>query len=101
MEIEGHFIKDSEIIGIGPMMQKGTTDPIELQLYNTKKFYFDVHLRHRPSITIETKFLQVGYKDDNGEENEKAREEYKKFYERYQEVKKKIIALVETTGEIY
>jgi hypothetical protein len=102
MEIEGTLIKDSEIIGVGPLMATSGTGQIDATIYNSKKFSYLVHLKQH-SINIETNFLKIGFKGDEiRDEVKEARETYKKFVENYQEVKKQIAAMIdETTNPIY
>jgi hypothetical protein len=95
MEIQGHIIKESEIVGIGPLMVKASPDAIDRQVYNTKKLLYDIHLRER-SIIIESNFLNVGYGDNTTDEEEKARQDWKDFSAEYHKVKLAVSELIKS-----
>jgi len=91
MDIQGHLIKDSEIIGIGPLMNIQSESQIG-KIYNSRKLFYDIHLKER-SISIESNYLNIGY-DKASTEEEQAREKWYEFIKDYSGVKKVIEGLI-------
>lgn len=67
MKIAGHYIAETEIVGIGPLMVEYSKDPAILQIYGTRRYYFKLHLRQQ-SIKIYSDFF-----DTNGHDDERAK----------------------------
>lgn len=80
MNINGHLIKDSEIVGIGPLMVQQSTDLTIETLYRARRYYFDLHLRAH-SVRIETDFLYFdGITAEQLNQSEKKRKEFNESY---------------------
>ncbi len=59
MQLFGHHINPAEIIGIGPLLKRQTTDPVQNESYNPWKLYFTLCLRNY-SMVIESEFFELG-----------------------------------------
>ena len=94
MDIIGHLIQDTEIIGIGPLYAEPTKDLTMQSLYNSFRYFFDVHCRQR-SIRIESDYFKPAQSDELKRLNEKKR--YNDWKEEYNRVRKLI---AEQIGEI-
>ena len=44
MNIFNHLLPPTAILGIGPLMVEHHPDPAELNLYGTRRYFFDLHL---------------------------------------------------------
>lgn len=70
MEIIGHLIKDTEIIGIGPVYMEHSKDQIMISLYNSFRYVFDVHCKSR-SVQIQSDFFKPSQNDEVARADEK------------------------------
>ncbi len=100
MKICEHIISTSEIIGIGPLMVKASADTASRTLYNSKQLHFQVHCKYQ-SILIESPWFDVGFGDilELREEEKKARDNYQKFINEYDVIKKQVSDLIQTLAE--
>lgn len=81
MNICGHIIKKSEIVGIGPLMVKGHPDQTVRMLYNDKQLLFSLHLKNC-TIEIDSPWFRLG--DGSLTEYKEAREKYDAFKAAYE-----------------
>lgn len=86
MEIINHYISDTEIIGIGPVLTERKQDP----LYPTLRYSCWVHTRYQ-SIRIESDACVLG---EFNPQREKDTAYLKDWLEKYQAAKEKILQLI-------
>jgi len=67
MDIIGHLIQDTEIIGIGPLYTQPSKDLALRSLYNSQRFIFNVHTKHN-SIEIASHYFMPGPPDMKNED---------------------------------
>ena|ERR1051325_7852842 len=80
MEIIGHLIQDTDIIGIGPLYAEQSKDLMMQSLYNAFRYFFEVHCKQR-SIRIEGDFFKpAGYNDHNKEKETAKIKSWKEEY---------------------
>jgi hypothetical protein len=57
IEVYNTIIDERELIGVGPVWAKRSTDPIQLQLWNERQFYFEMYTRAGGRVVITTDLL--------------------------------------------
>jgi hypothetical protein len=87
MEILGHLINDAEIIGIGPLYAKPHPENNMRLLYNSFRYEFEIHARHR-SIQIHSDYFNPD--QGNGVNNGKEKTKYEKWEEDYRLARSKV-----------
>lgn len=93
-DFNGHLIKETEVVGIGPLKAVYDLTSAEYTLYGSTRLRYVVHLRNH-SITIEDGpfFLSVAAEDlkPNEEGSIGGQKEYMAFMDEYEKVKQKIV----------
>lgn len=74
MQIWNHIIKDSEVIGIGPLMNREPKDPAQRD-YGARQLFFLLYLRGY-SIEVSSDWFELGTGDYITEYNKQERREY-------------------------
>ena len=92
MEIFFNHIKESEIIGIGPLYMQASKDNVSRSLYNSFRFMFEVHCKTR-SIEIHSDYFRPGFKENP---DQKETDAYKKWEKQYHDYRDKVVELLET-----
>ena len=85
MEILGTHFKDSEIVGIGPLL----TQTID-EFYGRHYVYFDLHLQHRSHTIKSGIFIEL----DNSPMDEDQRQAKIAFMAVYEMTKQEVIQLI-------
>lgn len=81
VQLHGHIIKESEIIGIGPLLLKHNNDDALRALYSPRKLFYQIYLKNQ-SITIESEWFYVqGMEHSVIEENKRDLHAWKATYE--------------------
>jgi hypothetical protein len=91
MNICGHDIKASEIIGVGPLMLVSTGDNMTKACYNPKRYEFLVHTKNQ-SIKIESDSVPLAGVTSEG--LAKNKNYLVEFVKEYGDVKQKILELI-------
>ena len=94
MNICGHIISTSQIIGIGPLMVKDSTDQTTRLLYNSKQLFFLLHLKNQ-SVEIKSEWFQVGVAQDRDDFYMKQRDLYNQFKAQYDTAKAAILEVID------
>lgn len=95
MEICGHLIKESEIVGAGPLMVELYPEINMQQMFNRRRQFFLLHLQ-KQSVKIESEWLDLGYGPEEKitDREKKARQDYITWKETYNEAKARIENLI-------
>lgn len=93
MDICHHIIKESEVVGIGPLMLKLHPDQVQRELYGSRKLYFFLHLKNQ-SVKIESDYL------DSLDPKNAGAHVLKKFQEDYEKAKTAVHDIVERDGPL-
>lgn len=88
-----HVIKDSEVIGIGPLMVQANADQQLQVLYNQKRLFFYVHFKNH-SFRIESEWFQLGHREDTDDIAIKHRQLFQEYKAMYEEAKQQVVALI-------
>ena len=91
MQIVNYFIKESEIIGIGPLIVKFSTDQVLAQLYQEREMYFNVYTTSN-CITVTTNWIRLA--GINADQIDQNLAKIKTFTNEYSEAKQTIIELI-------
>ncbi|MEP7317186.1 MAG: hypothetical protein ABI921_00540 [Panacibacter sp.] len=76
-----HYVQDSEVIGIGPLMSLQSPEEAMRLLYNSFQLHFWLHFRNH-SFKVESEWFQLGNGQTEFEKNQqRLYNEYKKLYD--------------------
>lgn len=92
MKVDGHYIRDAEIIGIGPLLMEQSSDNVMRSLYNATRLTFLVHCRQQ-SIRIESEWFKIGHRGDSDDKTIKERSRYDHYMVSYNDIQQQIISL--------
>lgn len=93
IELNGHLIKKSEIVGIGPLMIVDTQNSAEWALYASRRYFYVIHLRNH-DIKIESDWYRFqSIPEDQLADNKKAASEWKQRYDRQRNEIEKFLTL--------
>lgn len=85
MEIQEHIIKDSEIVGMSPLMRTAYPDQVIQMMYKRFQWSFDIYLKQN-TITIKSNWLDFdGANKDEIKKAEKERQDFKLEFEKARE----------------
>lgn len=90
MDVLGHIIQDSEIIGISPLYVQSSKDLDMVQIYGERKLIFEIHCPNR-SIAIDSGMFRPGT-EGNIEHLQLGR--YNEYKEKYAVVRKQVEDLI-------
>lgn len=92
MEIQETLIKDSEIVGISPLMRTQYPDQTIFTLYKRFQWSFDVILKQQ-IVTIKSNWIDFdGYRGD--EDRNKAEAERQAFKQEFDKARENILSLI-------
>jgi hypothetical protein len=88
IELNGHTIKKTEIVGIGPLMLERSLDPVLSSLYAPIRYFYTLHLRNQ-SVRIKSPWYDRQGRSPEDLETNKS--EYSNWEKGYWTAKKAII----------
>lgn len=95
MNICGHIISKSQVIGIGPLMLRHSPDQTQQALYNSTQLFFWLHLKNH-SAKIESDWFQLGFRrDDLNDFNKQQRDLFNQFKGQYDTAKAAILEAID------
>ncbi len=96
MEMCGHHIKSSEILGIGPLMLAIASDSTRYHLYRECRYQFQIYLRNC-AVYLNSDWFRPGNASDHEEKKQVALTE--QYREEYHQAKLRILELIKETDE--
>lgn len=80
MNICGHLIKETHIVGIGPLMRKPVPSQTEYQLYNTYRLFFELHFSNYTTVIESDWYSRSGYEQNVLDADKHAAEKFTAQY---------------------
>lgn len=96
MEICGHYIKRSSVIGIGPLMRQKINDNTDYTLYGTVRYSFILHLQNC-SVDLQSDWFRPKEAQDLERKKQiQLMENYRQYYE---DAKQRILSIIKNEDD--